>query len=240
MLSCWSFIVEEIAGHGLFIIFFNIFVAPKHVTMTISEMFENNKQWIRETLEKDSGYFNNLAKGQTPELLYIGCSDSRVMPSDFLGIAPGDVFVHRNIANMVPNSDVNVQSVVNYAVKHLKVNHIAVCGHTNCGGIKAAMENNDLADLNPWLKNIRDVYRVHHDELNAISDDSKRYNRLIELNVLEQCINLFKIADVQRAYKVRNLKVHGWIFDIGTGKLIDLKIDIDKVVTDLGGIYSTS
>ena len=203
----------------------------------IEQIFANNKIWVAEKLSSDPAYFDKLSKGQSPEFLYIGCSDSRVTAEDLMGVQPGEVFIHRNIAIMVISIDLNVMSVLNYAVRHLKVNHIIVCGHYACGGVKAAMQSEDMGLLNPWLRNIRDVYRLHKDELNAIADDESRYNRLIELNVQEQCVNLIKTAAVQQAYKERNLQVHGWVFDIHTGKLIDLKIDFRKILTDIMEIY---
>jgi len=203
----------------------------------IEQIFANNKIWVAEKLSSDPAYFDKLSKGQSPEFLYIGCSDSRVTAEDLMGVQPGEVFIHRNIANMVISIDLNVMSVLNHAVRHLKVNHIIVCGHYACGGVKAAMQSADMGLLNPWLRNIRDVYRLHKDELNAIADEESRYNRLIELNVQEQCVNLIKTAAVQQAYKERNLQVHGWVFDIHTGKLIDLKIDFRKILTDIMEIY---
>ena len=146
--------------------------------------------------------------------------------------------MHRNVANLVNNVDLNVMTVLNYAVRHLKVNHIVVCGHYNCGGVKAAMQPADLGILNPWLRNIRDVYRIHKEELNAIEDESQRYNRLVELNVQEQCVNLLKTAAVQEAIADRGLTVHGWVFDIHTGRLIDLKIDFEKILKDIKEIYN--
>jgi len=205
--------------------------------MNIAEVFVNNEKWIREKLESNKDYFNDLSKGQAPEFLYIGCSDSRVTAEDIMGVQPGEVFVHRNIANLVNSVDLNVMSVLNYAVRHLKVNHIVVCGHYYCGGVKAAMQPSDLGILNPWLRNIRDVYRLHKEELNAITDEDKRYNRLIELNVQEQCVNLIKTAAVQQAHKERNLLVHGWVFDIRTGRLIDLKINFPQILESIMEIY---
>lgn len=165
--------------------------------MKIEEVFSNNKKWIDQKLAVDKDYFTNLSQGQSPELLYIGCSDSRVTAEDLMGVMPGEVFIHRNIANLVNNVDLNVMSVINYAVRHLKVKHVVVCGHYYCGGVKAAMQAKDLGILNPWLRNIRDVYRMHREELNAISDEDEKYNRLIELNVQEQCINVIKTAAIQ-------------------------------------------
>tara|TARA_R110002051_G_scaffold324988_1_gene425004 strand:- start:10653 stop:11279 length:627 start_codon:yes stop_codon:yes gene_type:complete len=205
--------------------------------MDLKKVFENNKTWISGKLATDPKYFEEMGKGQSPELLYIGCSDSRVTAEDLMGLGPGDVFVHRNIANMVISIDLNIMSVVNYAVDHLKVNHVVVCGHYGCGGVKAAMQSADLGILNPWLRNIRDVYRIHKEELSAIKDEDKRYDRLVELNVKEQCVNLIKTAAVQKANRDRNLKVHGWVFDIHTGKLIDLNIDFDGYLKNIMEIY---
>ena len=205
--------------------------------MDLAKVFENNKQWIKEKLEINPEYFNEMSVGQNPELLFIGCSDSRVTAEELMGLGPGDVFVHRNIANMVISIDLNVMSVVNYAVGHLKVNHVVVCGHYECGGVKAAMQSADLGILNPWLRNIRDVYRIHKNELNAISDETKKYDRLVELNVQEECVNLIKTATVQKAYRDRGLIVHGWVFDVHTGKLIDLKIDFNSILKNIMEIY---
>ncbi|WP_179009250.1 carbonic anhydrase [Winogradskyella forsetii] len=205
--------------------------------MDIENVFSNNKKWIKDKLAVDANYFEELGKGQNPELLFIGCSDSRVTAEELMGLGPGEVFVHRNIANMVSGIDLNAMSVVEYAVSHLKVNHVVVCGHYACGGVKAAMQSADLGVLNGWLRNIRDVYRIHREELNAIQDEEKKYDRLVELNVKEQCVNLIKTAAVQKAYRDRGLKVHGWVFDVHTGKLIDLKIDFEKYLMDIMEIY---
>lgn len=205
--------------------------------MEIQKVFENNKKWISEKLDVNPDYFSDLSKGQSPDILYIGCSDSRVTAEDLMGVSPGEVFVHRNIANMVISIDLNVMSVLNYAVNYLHVNHVVVCGHYFCGGVKAAMQSEDLGVLNPWLRNIRDVYRIHKKELNAIEDETEKYNRLVELNVQEQCINLIKTAEVQKANRDRGLQVHGWVFDIQSGKLIDLKIDFDEVLKNIMDIY---
>src|SRR5690606_36763384 len=167
--------------------------------MNIDKVFENNQSWISEKLAVNKNYFEDLGKGQTPELLFIGCSDSRVTAEELMGLGPGDVFVHRNIANMVISIDLNVMSVVSYAVDHLAVKHVIVGGHYACGGVKAAMQSADLGILNPWLRNIRDVYRLHKEELNNIERDDERYERLVERNVQEQCVNLIKTAAVQSA-----------------------------------------
>lgn len=205
--------------------------------MNFEQIIKNNEAWIAEKLALDPDYFVNLSKGQTPDTLYIGCSDSRVTAEDLMGAKPGEVFIHRNIANMVISIDLNVMSVLNYAVRHLKVNNIVVCGHYACGGVKAAMQSQDLGLLNPWLRNIRDVYRLHKEELNCIVDLDKRYDRLVELNVQEQCVNLIKTAAVQQAYRERGLQVYGWVFDIHTGKLHDLKIDFPKILSEIMEIY---
>ncbi len=206
--------------------------------MDIEKVFSYNKSWVKTRLNEDPEYFKKLSVGQNPDLLYIGCSDSRVATEELLGAKPGEVFVHRNIANMVISIDLNVMSVVNYAVRCLRVSNIVVCGHYECGGVKASLEAKDMGLLNPWLRNIRDIYRLHKTELNAIEDEQLRYNRLVEINVREQCINLIKTAAVQQAYKERGLKVHGWVFDIYTGKIIDLQIDLEKELHDIMEIYN--
>ena len=205
--------------------------------MNIDQIFVNNQNWIREKLKVDASYFNDLSQGQRPEILYIGCSDSRVSSEELMGARPGEVFVHRNIANMVPNTDLSAMSVINYAVSYLKVKHVVVCGHYYCNGVKAAMQSADMGLLNPWLRNIRDVYRIHRHELDAIADEELRYKRLVELNVQEQCVNVLKTADVQKAWKERTLTVHGWVFDIRSGRLIDLKIDFDQILKNIMEIY---
>ena len=209
----------------------------KNNRMNIKQIFINNKVWIAEKLQGNPDYFNNLSLGQSPEILYIGCSDSRVSSEELMGAKPGEVFVHRNIANMVPNTDLSVMSVINYAVSYIKVKHVIVCGHYYCNGVKSAMQSEDMGILNPWLRNIRDVYRIHHSELDAIADEDLRYKRLVELNVQEQCVNVLKTADVQKAYKERTLTVHGWVFDIKTGQLIDLNIDFDSILQSIMEIY---
>ncbi|HEY5746236.1 MAG TPA: carbonic anhydrase [Chryseolinea sp.] len=203
-----------------------------------NQIFENNSKWIADKKAVEPDFFKHLSQGQAPEILYIGCSDSRVTAEDLTGTQPGQMFVHRNIANLVPNNDNSSQSVVEYAVVHLNVKHIVVCGHYYCGGVKAAMQSKDLGVLNPWLRNIRDVYRLHKHELNNITDDDERYNRLVELNVQEQCINVIKMAVVQKAYlKNKYPLIHGWVFDVSTGRLIDLKIDFPKILSSIQEIY---
>ncbi|MFY7810689.1 MAG: carbonic anhydrase [Flavobacterium sp.] len=206
--------------------------------MDFKKIFENNENWIAEKLAINPDYFTNLSKGQNPEILYIGCADSRVTAEDLMGMQPGELFVHRNVANMVVSIDLNVMSVINYAVNHLKVKHIVVCGHYECGGVKASLQPLDLGILNPWLRNIRDVYRTHQQELDIITDEKQRFDRLVELNVEEQCINVIKTAAVQKAYKERGITVSGWVFDVRSGKLIDLKLDFPKILENIMKIYN--
>ncbi|MBM3420138.1 MAG: carbonic anhydrase [Bacteroidetes bacterium] len=205
--------------------------------MDVGTIFAGNRKWVEEKLRLDPSYFEKLSKGQNPEVLYIGCSDSRVSAEELMGVQPGEVFVHRNIANMVPNTDLSAMSVIDYAVSQLKVKHVVVCGHYYCGGVKSAMHPADLGLLNPWLRNIRDVYRLHQSELDAIDDEEARYKRLVELNVQEQCVNVIKTPDVQKAWKERKLEVHGWVFDVRTGMLIDLGIDFEKILQQIMKIY---
>lgn len=206
---------------------------------TYEQIFENNRQWIASRKATDREFFEKLGKGQDPDFLYIGCSDSRVTAEELMGVAPGEVFVHRNIANLVNNTDLSVMSVINFAVGNLGVKHIVVCGHYNCGGVKAAMQPKDLGILNPWLRNIRDVYRLHKDELNTIKDEDQRYRRLVELNVEEQCLNVIKTAVVQKNYLNKGYPtVHGWVFDVSSGELIDLKINFAEKLKGIQEIYN--
>ncbi|MGI8469728.1 MAG: carbonic anhydrase [Pyrinomonadaceae bacterium] len=206
---------------------------------TYKQIFENNRRWMKEKTKNSPDYFTKLAKDQNPNFLYIGCSDSRVSASDIMGVDAGEVFVHRNIANLVISIDMNAMTVINYAVEHLGVKEIIVCGHYNCGGVKAAMQAKDLAGLNGWLRNIRDVFRLHKDELMKIKDEEKRYKRLVELNVYEQCRNVIKTAAVQKSFVENGYPiVHGWVFDLHTGLIKDLKIDFERVLRDIQEIYN--
>jgi len=203
------------------------------------QIFENNRKWISQQTSNNPDFFRHLASDQNPDYLYIGCSDSRVTAEEMMGLGPGEAFVHRNVANLVNNVDLNVMSVINYAIRHLKVKHIIVCGHYNCGGVKAAMVPKDLGILNPWLRSIRDVYRFHKAELNAIKDERKKYDRLVELNVIEQCINIIKTAALQLSYAAEGYpQVHGWVFDIHTGNIIDLNIDYETILKGIKEIYN--
>jgi carbonic anhydrase len=178
-----------------------------------------NKAWASEKVKDDPEYFGRLTDIQTPEFLWIGCSDSRVPANEITGTQPGEIFVHRNIANMVVNTDVNLLSVLDYAVNHLKVQHVIVCGHYGCGGIKAAATQSDFkAVLNMWLRNIKDVYRLHREELDKIKDEETRTNRLVELNVQEQVYNLAKTSIIQRAWKQNSSPdLHGWVYGLKDG-----------------------
>ena len=203
------------------------------------KIFENNKKWVESKLAENKDFFKTLSETQTPDFLYIGCSDSRVSAEELMGMKPGEVFVTRNIANVVNTLDMSSTAVIQYAVEHLKVKHIIVCGHYGCGGVKAAMTPQDLGLLNPWLRTIRDVYRLHQVELDAIADEQKRYDRLVELNVQEQCINMIKMAVVQEQYLVDEYPVvHGWVFDMRTGKIVDLEIDFENILKDIQKIYN--
>jgi carbonic anhydrase len=182
-------------------------------------LLKDNKLWAAEKISADPGYFDRLSHLQTPEFLWIGCSDSRVPANEITGTQPGEIFVHRNIANLVINTDVNLLSVLDYAVNHLKVNHIIVCGHYGCGGIKAATTNRDFKPvLNMWLRNIKDVYRIHRAELDAISQEEEKCDRLVELNVREQVFNLAKTSIIQRAWKhEKRPDLHGWVYGLKDG-----------------------
>jgi len=177
-----------------------------------------NKAWAREKMEDDAQYFERLAHLQTPEFLWIGCSDSRVPANEITGTKPGEIFVHRNIANMVVNTDLNLLSVLQYAVEVLKVKHIIVCGHYGCGGVKAAMTNHHYGIINKWLRNIKDVYRFHREEVDEIKNEESRINRMVELNVQEQVMNLAKTSIVQKSWKNAQLPhIHGWVYDLHDG-----------------------
>jgi carbonic anhydrase len=188
---------------------------------SIDKLLLENKAWAEEIKADDPLYFKRLSSIQTPEFLWIGCSDSRVPADKITGTQPGEIFVHRNIANMVVHTDVNLLSVLDYAVNHLKVKHVIVCGHYGCGGIKAAMTNHDYKHvLNMWLRNIKDVYRLHREELEAINDEEQRTDRLCELNVMEQVMHLAKTSIIQRAWKYeRRPNLHGWIYGLKDGRI---------------------
>lgn len=185
---------------------------------TYQKLLLQNKVWAIESVVSDPDYFTRLSNVQTPEFLWIGCSDSRVPADKITGTQPGEIFVHRNIANMVVHTDINLLAVLEYAVNHLKVNHIIVCGHYNCGGVKAAMTNKNFGIINKWIRNIKDVYRFHKDEIDEMKSEDDKTNKLIELNVKEQVMNLAKTSIVQHAWKDRNAPhLHGWVYTLEDG-----------------------
>ena len=202
------------------------------------QIFENNKQWVASKLAGDKDYFENLARDQKPDYLYIGCSDSRVPANEIMGLEPGQVFVHRNVANLVINTDSNINAVIQYGVEHLKVEHIIVCGHYGCGGVKAALNPTDMGQLNNWLQTLRDVYRIHQKELNAIEDNLKKVDRLVELNVIEQCVNIMKIDHVQKSWHQTGYpQLHALIYDLHNGLLKDLDVNMGEYISDFRTIY---
>ncbi len=201
------------------------------------KLLENNKIWVAEQNEINPSFFSDLASGQTPEYLWIGCSDSRVPANEITGTKPGEMFVHRNIANMVVHSDMNLLSVLSYAVEVLKVKHVIVCGHYGCGGVLAAMGNQQYGLIDNWLRHIKDVYRLHHVELDVIQDEQQRAKRLVELNVIEQVNDLGKTSIVQNAWaQAQPLHIHGWVYDIQDGIIQDLKVSCTSFV-DLHKVY---
>jgi carbonic anhydrase len=201
------------------------------------KILENNKQWVQEKLNQDPNFFKDLAEGQTPPLLWIGCSDSRVPANEIIGAKPGEVFVHRNIANMVVHSDMNMLSVLDYAVNVLKVPHVIVCGHYGCGGIKAAMGNTSFGIIDNWIRHIKDIYRFNKDKLVEIQDETERFNRFVELNVKEQVLNLAKTSIVQNAWKDgQKLFLHGWVYGLNSGYVTDLEVNFSSN-TDLNEMY---
>lgn len=189
------------------------------------QLLENNKEWVASKLNEDPKFFENLAKGQKPPVLWIGCADSRVPANEIIGAQPGEVFVHRNIANMVIHSDLNMLSVLDYAVNVLKVKHVIVCGHYGCGGVATAMTNQHVGVIDNWIRHIKDVYRHNQSELDAINDKDNRFNRFVELNVIEQVQDLAKTSIVQGAWgRSQDLHLHGWVYDIKDGLIKDLDV----------------
>lgn len=201
------------------------------------KILDNNKKWVENKLAISPNYFKNLAEGQNPPLLWIGCSDSRVPANEIIGAEPGEVFVHRNIANMVVHSDMNMLSVLDYAVNALKVKHVIVCGHYGCGGVKAAMGNSSIGIIDNWIRHIKDVYRFHQHELDAIENEKQRFNKFVEINVKEQVMDLAKTSIVQNAWKNgQELSLHGWVYGLNDGYVTDLDVNFscDK---DLDDVY---
>lgn len=202
-----------------------------------NKLLQNNKEWVERMISIDPEYFSKLAGGQKPPVLWIGCADSRVPANEIIGAPPGEVFVHRNIANMVVHTDMNMLSVLDYAVNVLKVQHVIVCGHYGCGGVKAAMSNQQFGLIDNWIRHIKDVYRFHQDELEGISDMGERENRFIELNVIEQVYDLSKTSIIQNSWsKSKSPYIHGWVYDIKNGIINDLKVSVNEN-KDLPKVY---
>ena len=191
------------------------------------QILENNKAWVEQKLAINPNYFKRLCKKQTPPLLWIGCSDSRVPANEVIGAEPGEVFVHRNIANMVIHTDMSMLSVLDYAVNVLKIKNIIVCGHYGCGGVQAAMRNDSVGLIDNWIRHIKTVYRLHQDELNEIEDEVQRFNRFVEINVKEQVYDLAKTSIVQQAWeRNQELSIHGWVYGLNSGYVTDLKVNV--------------
>ena len=216
-------------------------ITTEKAKLTLAESYNallsGNREWVDQRVKEDPDYFKKLSQGQSPEVLWIGCSDSRVPANQITGTKPGEVFVHRNIANVCVHSDMNMLSVLDYAVNVLKVKHVIVAGHYGCGGVAAALSNKQFGLIDNWLRHIKDVYRLYSHELDRISDTQLRVNRLVELNVIEQAYNLCKTTIIQNAWKERSdLEVHGWVIDIGTGLVKDLKVSSNDP-QKLGYVY---
>ncbi|WP_454800983.1 carbonic anhydrase [Mucilaginibacter phyllosphaerae] len=202
-----------------------------------NKLKQNNSDWAAKRVAEDPGFFTKLAQGQSPEVLWIGCSDSRVPANEVTGTKPGEVFVHRNIANVCAHSDMNMLSVLDYAVNVLKVKHVIVAGHYGCGGVAAALSNKQYGIIDNWLRHIKDVYRLHANELDRITDNTAKVNRLVELNVTEQVYNICKTSIIQNAWMERHdLEVHGWVVDISTGLIKDLGVSSSSPL-NLGYVY---
>ena len=202
-----------------------------------NQLLDNNKKWVAGKLAQDPDYFTKLARGQKPPVLWIGCADSRVPANEIIGAEPGEVFVHRNIANMVVHSDMNMLSVLDYAVNVLQVKHIIVCGHYGCGGVQTAMINKHVGLIDNWIRHIKDVYRLHRPELDAITDEAARFDRFVELNVFEQVLDLGKTSIVQAAWeRGQEVHVHGWVYAIQDGMIRDLKVTLKDNET-LSDVY---
>jgi len=205
---------------------------------TYEDLIQGNKDWVASELKKDPDFFNKLAEGQNPDILWIGCSDSRVPANQVTNTRPGQVFVHRNIANVCVHTDMNMLSVLDYAVNVLKVKHVIVAGHDSCGGVAAALSNKQFGLLDNWIRHIKDVYRLHSEEIDLITDEADRINRLVELNVIEQVFNLCKTTIVQNAWKERSdLQIHGWVVKLKTGFVKDLNVSFSGT-ENLGKVFA--
>jgi len=196
----------------------------------LDHLFKNNRIWAENQRKTNPKFFEAMSGNQTPKYLWIGCSDSRIPANEILGLQPGDVFVHRNVANLFPHTDFNCLSVLQYGVEYLNIEHVIVCGHTKCGGVAAAMEQNQLGLVDNWLRHIRDIYARERDALDKIEDREERYNRLVELNVIYQVMNVCHTTIVQNAWaKKKKVCIHGWVYDISTGLLKDLNCCISSL-----------
>ena len=201
------------------------------------KIIEGNKNWVASKINEDPEYFEKLSKGQSPPLLWIGCSDSRVPANEVIGAQPGEVFVHRNIANMVVHSDMNMLSVLDYAVNVLKVKHVIVCGHYGCGGVKAALGNDSIGIIDNWIRHIKNVYRLHHTYLDSIVDETKRFDAFVEINVKEQVFDLAKTSIVKGAWKNGDdLNLHGWVYGLNSGIVKYLQVNLSSN-KDLDTVY---
>lgn len=196
----------------------------------LEKLLLNNRDWVKQKLQINSSYFSRLSQQQVPEYLWIGCSDSRVPANEIVGLEPGEMFVHRNIANVVVHTDINCLSVIHYAVEVLNIKHIIVCGHYGCGGVQCAMSNRQMGLMDNWLRNIKDVYRLHQHELDEIKDEEQKFRLMCELNVKEQVLNVCQTSIVQNAWKKNHhLNVHGWIYDVHDGLLQDLNVSVSGI-----------
>jgi carbonic anhydrase len=205
---------------------------------TLSDLFENNRRWAREITERDPGFFGKLVRQQSPHHLWIGCADSRVPANEIVGLLPGELFVHRNVANVVVHTDLNCLSVLQYAVDVLDVDHVIVCGHYGCGGVQAALRDTRLGLIDNWLRHVQDVARRHHAELSALRDETQRVNRLCEFNVIAQVLNVGETTIVQDAWaRGKKLEIHGWIYDLHDGLLKDLSVGVNSAA-ELGRLQA--
>lgn len=212
---------------GIFICI--LFITIENQMELYNQLLANNKKWVQDRIDEDPEFFQKLANGQKPAILWIGCADSRVPANEITGTKPGEVFVHRNIANMVIHTDMNMLSVLDYAVSILKVRHVIVCGHYGCGGVLAAMDNNQYGFVDNWVRHIKDVYRFYKDELDAIPDMKTRANRFVELNVMEQVHDLAKTSIIQNAWKLGEIPyLHGWVYDVANGLINDLLMEVAR------------
>ncbi len=193
--------------------------------ITYQALLQGNKDWVQDMIQTDPTFFDSLSAGQSPPVLWVGCSDSRVPANQITNTLPGDIFVHRNIANVVVHTDMNLLSVLDYSINVLKVKHVIVCGHYGCGGVKAALGNKQVGIIDNWLRNIRDVYRVHEREMSTIKDEEQKFDRLVELNAIEGAANIMNTSIVQSAWaNGQELSVHAWVYSLKTGLIKDLKV----------------